>query len=109
MLPQRYPKNGEEDIGLNRTAVSQTEGCILRRSHLAAYVIKPGLVLLTEHYICESKAYYNNLHVTKNNGQIYNAAYKCDLQRMQPSVWETANETVVARRDAAPTGNKQLN
>ncbi len=79
MLPQRYPKNGEEDIGLNRTAVSQTEGCILRRSHLAAYVIKPGLVLLTEHYICESKAYYNNLHVTKNNGQIYNAAYKCDL------------------------------
>ncbi len=24
------------------------------------------------YYICESKAYYNNLHLTKNNGQIYN-------------------------------------
>ncbi len=35
-------------------------------------VIKPGLFQLTEHYICESKAYYNNLHLTKNNGQIYN-------------------------------------
>ncbi len=27
------------------------------------------LFQLTEHYICESKAYYNNLHFTKNNGQ----------------------------------------
>ncbi len=54
-------------------AVSQTEGCILRRPHLsAAYVIKLGLFQLTEHYICESKAYYNKLHLTKYNGQIYN-------------------------------------
>lgn len=29
----------------------------------AAYVIKPGLVQLTEHYI--RKAYYNNLRLTK--------------------------------------------
>ncbi len=50
-------------------AVSQTEGCILLRSHL---FIEPGLFQLTEHYIRESKAYYNNLHLTKNNGQIYN-------------------------------------
>ncbi len=38
----------------------------------AAYVIKPALLQLTEHYICESKAYYNNLHLTKHNGQMYN-------------------------------------
>ncbi len=30
------------------------------------------LFQLTDHYMCESKAYYNNLHLTKNNGQIYN-------------------------------------
>ncbi len=36
------------------------------------YVIKPGLFQLTVHYISESKAYYINLHLTKNNGQIYN-------------------------------------
>ncbi len=36
-------------------AVSQTEDCILRRSHLqAAYLINPGLFQLTEHYIRES-------------------------------------------------------
>lgn len=36
-------------------ALSQTEGCILRRSHLqAAYIINPGLFQLTEHNIHES-------------------------------------------------------
>ncbi len=29
-----------------------------------------GLFQLTEHYICKSKAYYNNLHLTKNNSHI---------------------------------------
>ncbi len=38
---------------------------------MAAYAIKPGLFQLTEHYIRESKAYYNGLHLTKNNGQMY--------------------------------------
>ncbi len=35
--------------------VSQTEGYILRRSHLqTAYAINPGLFQLAEHYIRES-------------------------------------------------------
>ncbi len=68
---------GTKDCGWLKVAkvmsVSQTEGCILRRSHFqAAYVIKPGLFQLTEHYIHESWAYYNDLCLTKNNGQVYN-------------------------------------
>ncbi len=65
-----------EDRGIESSemmAVSQTEGRILRRSHLqAAYVIKRGLFQLTAHYTRELKAYNNNLHLTKINGQIYN-------------------------------------
>ncbi len=60
-FPAEFSSNPDQtDRGFSK-AVSQTEGCILRRSHLkAAYVIKTGLFQLTEHYIPESKAYYNN-------------------------------------------------
>ncbi len=75
-MQRKETRKGIEDAQIRNEnhplTVSQTEGCILQEvAFVAAYVIKPGLFQLTEHYIRESKAYYNNLHLTKNNGQIY--------------------------------------